>query len=158
MATKSDYIALVNAKLPTGALIPATDHRDTMHTNSDSVGELVYMTPITDVSSGTKTITTSNANFSYTVTFTKVGRSINVKGTFENISGTVQAIGAVVFTIADAEYNVFSDSNANATVIGTGYATALVKMQVNPFNTFILISNVLDGEVLQFNFNYDALN
>ena len=158
MATKTEITTHINTDLASGSSIPASNHRGVLHTDTDSVLENIYMTPITDVSDGTKTITTSNSNFSYTVTFTKTGRVINIKGQLKNISGLSTTPRFTVFEIADAEYYPKEDSFsvANALLIGEDIEARLYMRIMN--NTLAMYDTLLPDEELRFNFNYNALD
>ena len=98
---KADYISLINTKLPDGGNIPSTDHRDTMHTDPNSILELVYGDAVVENTSGVLAITTQ-ATFDYDLNFQKVGRFGSITGEFTS-SGSIGA-GALIATITDADW------------------------------------------------------
>jgi hypothetical protein len=116
---KADFISLINTKLPDGANIPSTDHRDTMHTDANSIGEVVYGDTVSEDTSGVLAITTSG-NFDYRLEFQKVGRFISLSGRF--VATGVVANGDVIATITDTDW-VAQSSTFNGTAYGQGGET-----------------------------------
>ena len=156
MAIKTAIQAHIDTELASASSIPASKHRGVLGTNTDSILENIYMTPIVDVSSTSEVITTSNANFSYTVKFTKIGRTINISGSFKNISGGVLTF-TPIFEITDTEYDNddLVKSTARITTVGDGSEIAI---SISTTNELQSKDAILDNESFNFNFNYNSAN
>ena len=149
---KADYISLINTKLPDGANIPSTDHRDTMFGDTNSVGELVYGDTISEATSGTLTITTAG-DFDYTLNFQKVGRFISVSGIF-NANQFVSS-GDVIATINDSDW-IAQSTVFNGTAIGQGGESIRFYISGNEIKIGV---DLLDAELFAVNtLIYNALN
>tara|TARA_R110002020_G_scaffold334555_4_gene549825 strand:+ start:2773 stop:3228 length:456 start_codon:yes stop_codon:yes gene_type:complete len=149
---KSDYITLVNSKLPDGGNIPSTDHRDTMHTDANSVLELVYGDSISD-SETIESHTTSNSNFDYDITLHKTGNTNIIIGKFtanNSVSST-----STIFTITNSDF--FSNAILS-------YATGVTSGSPNIIPIYIqnsvlkIDSSIVAGEGFKFSIIYKSLN
>ena len=149
---KADFISLINTKLPDGANIPSTDHRDTMHTNANSIGELVYGSTVSELTSGTLNITTAG-NFDYVLNFQKVGRFISISGNFS--ANAVVSNGNVIATITDTDW-VAQSNTFNGTA--TGESGETVRFYING-NQIKIGVDLFDGEAFFINtLIYNAVN
>lgn len=153
---KADFIALINAKLPTGNLIPAVDHRSTMHTDPNSIIELVYGDNVFD-DSLTENITTKNNNFSYSVSFHKTGNNINISGRFTALN-TVS--GAIILEISNSDYFPIDNFSFTQMAHRTNIDDTITVLVTNQSGIGVLRTTnpVISGETFYFNFNYKALN
>lgn len=155
MSIKIDIQTQINT-ITDGGNNPSSTVRNALGTAAASLLENIYMTPITDENGVSEVITTSNSNFSYTVKFTKVGRLINISGSFKNISG-----GALTFTpifeITNTEYDndELVKSVARITTVGNSDTIAI---SLNATNELQSKDTILNNESFSFNFNYNALN
>lgn len=151
---KADYIELVDGKLPNsvgGSKIPSKDHRDTMHTDPNSIIELVYGGIFYDKESD-EDYTIENTLFSYKITFNKVGSDITLDGSFKakiNISA-----GANIFKISYPDLFSFEDVRFNGT--GSKGSDLMPVYILN--NAFKIGASVVFGEEFYFSINYKALN
>lgn len=144
---KADYIALINDKLESGSEIPASDHRETMHTDPNSIIEIVYGEKTTD-SNALQLKTVKNNDFNYTIEISKVGRYIKIDGQITAITN-----GAfTIFTVSDADFQ--GTGRCTATNTSNGSAIVLV-MKPTGFQTNNMI---LAGQVISFSITYNAEN
>lgn len=156
MSNKASITSKVNADLADSSDITATEHRSVLHTDDNSFLEAIYKTPIVDNSSGTTSITTSNANFNYEAKFTKVGNLITISGTISVISS--QPSNSTIFTLTDTDYSASSDLFDN---IGKGsnvfdyQDTVLVRMIDNEFK---IVDASFGGELFIYKITYTAIN
>lgn len=102
MANKTTIQNLIDTNLASGSDITAIEHRAVL----TSVLDNLYPTPLVDTHLTTNVITSVNANLEYQLTFTKVGRLVNVNGFIVNVSVSILDIEDIA-TISNAEYNPF---------------------------------------------------
>ena len=151
--SKANYISLINTKLPDGANIPSTDHRDTMYGDANSIGELVYGDILIQTDISSTILTPSSVDLEYTLNFTKVGRNINCSGTVTNGSSSFLRPS---FTITDDDYKCVADSVFN----GFGYIEeASQGLEVQTFNALgssaiSLIIDLAPSENVVFSITY----
>ena len=79
MGNKADYTTLINTNIPDGTQLPASQHRETMHTDPNSIIELIYGNDVID-NNIIETYTTSNSNFDYDINIYKVGNTVTMTG------------------------------------------------------------------------------
>lgn len=153
MAKKNAIEAQITAMLTGNASRTSrANHEAVLKQNVNSILENIYMTPITEKSSATLTITTSNVNFSYKLVFTKTGRTINVNGIVTNISGVTKFNGEVMLSFSNDEYYASSDTTIpTETAIGD-----LIRIYITDSGNFQLIDTLLDGESIYINTNYNS--
>ena len=153
MSTKTEIQTQINT-IETGVLNPASTVRAVLGTETDSILENIYATPTTEDSTGTHTITTPNANFSYVATFSKVGRNVSFSGSLFCVT-TVSA-GGEIFVIDPLVTDFLGDGLAYgvATNINTGEHIE-IRMNDSAFETAEVI---LAGERFRFSITYRTLN
>lgn len=154
MSTKAEIQGLINTDLASGSGIPAINHRNVLKDDPDSILENIYATPTTEDSTGTHTITTPNANFSYIATFSKVGRNVNFSGSLFCVNTVAQ--GDEIFVIdplvtgflgSGLAYGVATNSNTGEHIE--------IRMNDSAFETNEVI---LAGERFRFSITYRTLN
>lgn len=144
MISKTDYINGVNSKLPSGSNIPASDHRDTMHTDANSVEKLVYSAKVGDDNTS-ETYTTNAGNFNYQIDIFKNANTITIYG---QISPLVNASDGALTKIFD-----FSNSNLEGN--GISYNKFVIKAQ----GTALYVQGgFLAGGVYDFSITYNSTN
>lgn len=151
---KADFISLINTKLPDGANIPSTDHRDTMHTDANSIGEVVYGESIQETKLTESILTTNNADWNFSATIMKVGRQVTLIGRFKNESD-FSAIPSI--NITDADYKCKEDVTFyGAGLLSLESVTAIVENITAPIALSRLrFSTILNaGEAINFNVTY----
>ena len=150
---KADYTTLINAKIPDGTQLPSSQHRETMHTDANSIIELVYGDAETD-NEIREDFTSSTALFDYAITLYKVGSTVTITGWFEANSSLLSA--SSIFTVTDTDFTGFSGTTFNVV------SRKINSMDVMPvyFNDANLRigASILNGERYEFTINYKALN
>lgn len=131
-------------------------HEEFLHTETDSILEAIYPTPINEISGGTHVITTPNSNFSYDVTFTKVGRFIRVSGTItcnQSFAGLYN-----VFSIDSGEYETYSTEISDLTDSTVIYNVnnGNVLLAVASANAIKTYGTITSGETYHINLTYNA--
>lgn len=158
MAKKTEITSGINTALADGSGIQASEHRGVLHGNTTSIVDNIYASPVQESDTTvTKTITTSNANFSYTANFTKTGRKIRLLCTFENISGGTLTGSNTIFTLQDTEYkSELQITKAKCTKNNfSGDDNFLVSVSDV---TFSARQTILNGESYTADFTYNALD
>ena len=151
---KADYEALINANLPDGGNIPSADHRRTMLSDPNSIGEVVYGDVLNDTSA-LETHTTSNANFSYTIYFYKTGNNNVIAGRF----GALQSANtnSVILQMDNTDFLAISASSFSA--VGRSILGRPDLMPIYFIENELRISqSILVGESFGFTINYKSLN
>jgi hypothetical protein len=105
---KADFISLVNTKLPDGAALPSSDHRDTMHTDPSSVAELVYSDEIKETQASSSIFSVVSVGIEYELKVQKIGRSIKLDGIIRN-AGTSGL--SSLLNIDDDDYKCIEDND-----------------------------------------------
>lgn len=152
MSTKANIISLINTDLASGSNIEATEHRNVLHTNENSLLEAMYGDVITD-NNLTETITTSNADFEYAINVNQIGRNITV-------SGFIRALNTVEYLS-----NVFSFQGNNYETGGKAYHTigyksnsySVMPLRINGNNLDVMAS-IFSGEEYRFTITYAKNN
>lgn len=149
MATKAQIETLIDTDLASASDITATEHRNVLFDDTDSIVNQIYATPINDTHSS-NTITTNNANFNYDVIITKTGRKVHITGTV-TANATLGA-GATMFAISDSEYQTtyqaYGTAIINNDVIG-------IQLSSNNLN---LLQSVFNLEVFFIDITYEVTN
>lgn len=150
MATQAEIIAYAQARLSGNAgLTTHAEHEEFLLSNSASILENIYMTPVNDTHSS-NTITTDNANFNYDVIITKTGRKVHITGTV-TANATLGA-GATMFAIGSSEYQTayqaYGTAIINNDVIG-------IQLSSNNLN---LLQSVFELEVFFIDITYEVTN
>lgn len=128
----------------------------TLHTDTASILENIYMTPVSEVSSGTHVITTPNANFSYTATITKIGRHITIDGALLVLGSGILPIGSKILEIDIAQTEYLGDGIAYSVATNGSNAQSIgLRMNGNNLETNASVSN---NERFKFSITYKALN
>jgi hypothetical protein len=148
---KSDFITLINTKLPDGTNLPSVDHRNTMHTNANSIIELVYGDAVSD-NQTTQTYTSSSALFDYTIKIWKIGSNVHITGDFKANSSLVG--NTVVFNIVNTDFLslgsdrfVFIATNSTTTIPIAFRSSQLV-----------ISRSIFSGERFDFTIQYKSQN
>lgn len=102
MANKTTITNLINSNLADSSTILASEHRAVEIALLDAI----YPTPLVDTHLTTNVVTAVGSNFEYELTFTKVGRLVQVNGFIVNVSGSILDIEDIA-TISNTEYNPF---------------------------------------------------
>jgi hypothetical protein len=137
MATNKTKIQTQINTIADGVLNPASTVRSVFGTDADSILEGVYGSTVSELTSGTLTITTAG-NFSYVLYFQKVGRFISLSGTF-TATADVSATGLIA-TIIDSDWNaqanVFSGTayKIGGDTIGFTISSNQIRVQNNVFS------------------------
>ena len=154
MTNKADYTALINTNLPDGANIPSSDHRATMHTDADSIGEAVFGDGVSDDES-TETYTTANANFDYDVTFRKVGSQVTMSIRL-TANSALSGSSFIIMTITDSDL---------LQEVGSNYYTSAIKLNTSDTlplllndNKLITSASLLSGEGFRATITYNTEN
>ena len=143
MSTKTTIQNLIDTNIASGSDITAIEHRAVL----TSILNNLY--PTTQIeTNATDVITTSNANFSYTLNFTKVGRLVHVTGKANNISGVILGGGVDVFAFNDTE---FKPNLALNQEFYNGYI-----FEISLTNTLQSLSSIPVNASIYFNFNYST--
>jgi len=100
MATKTSITSTINGFIT--AIVTVSKVRSAF----DTLLNNVYPTPLVDTEATTNVITAVGTNYEYQLTFTKVGRLVNVNGFISNVSGSILDIEDIA-TISNTEYNPF---------------------------------------------------
>lgn len=147
MSTRAEIQTLIDTDLADASDITATEHRNVLADDADSVLENIYMTPINDTHSSS-TITTSNANFNYDVIITKTGRNVHIVGTVT--ANNSLAAGATMFAISDAEYQTSYQA------YGSGYTYGNpMGVQISS-NNVTLLESIFALEIVFINITYQV--
>ena len=142
MSTKTTIQNLIDTNLASGSDITAIEHRAVL----TSVLNNLY--PTTQIETNeTGVITTSNANFSYTLNFTKIGRLVYVTGVANNRSGVILS-GVDVFAFNDTE---FMPDLALGQYFYNGYV-----FEIELTNTLKALSPIPVDAIIYFNFVYST--
>ncbi len=159
MATKAEIKAKIQSifTLNTG-LTDWDEVEECLIDEVDSILENIYPTPVDEVSSETHLITTPNSDFSYDVTFTKVGRLIHVTGSFT--SNIAFGGSKVIMEIDDSEYDTTAIGIANRNESGLGYnlSNGNVMMLYASDDFIRMYGTIAIGETYYFSITYNALN
>ena len=151
---KADYIALINSKLPDGTQLPSSDHRSTMHTNANSIIEVVYGDSIEETKATESILTTPSADWDFKVSIMKVGRQVTIIGSFINDSSS--PISPII-NIVNPDYKCKEDisfygigllSNQSVTITVQNITTPLTLSRMN------LGTILLPNESIDFNITY----
>ena len=154
MSTKAQIVSKINTDLASASSITATEHRGVLHTSSDSILEAIYPTPYSEDSTGTHTVTTPNANFSYIVTITKIGRGITITGSLFCVN--TMSAGAKVLEI-DAAVTDYLGSGLSYGVATNSNTQEAIEIRMNG-NELQTNASVVAGERFRFSITYKALN
>lgn len=152
MTNKTDYTALVNLNLASGVNIPASDHRATMHTETASIGEVVFGAGVTDKDID-ENYTTSNANFSYTIFFRKVGSQVTLTGRFQ-AEADLSNDSFEIFEVTDSDLIQESSVTAYFNAIKPNNSDTLPVYFLD--SKLITNSSILDGESYRFTITYNT--
>jgi len=154
---KADYISLINTNLPDGGNIPSADHRATMHTNANSIGELVYGDVIEETQiSGS--ILSAAADFDYVIQIMKVGRQIHMTGTVRNTGSSARV---AIINIDDNDYKCVEDKTFYGNAFygnGSSPSWCSVQNQTTPLALSRLRFNgvIFPEEVVNFNITFGS--
>lgn len=151
MTNKTDYTALVDLNLASGANIPASDHRATMHTETASIGEVVFGAGVSDDET-TESYTTSNANFDYDVTFRKVGSQVTMTVRF-TANSDLSGSSFIILTITNSDL-----LQESTTFYGVGVKpneTDTLPIQLTN-NNLITSASILENEGFRATITYNT--
>ena len=150
MATKAEIKSAIQAQLTgNGGLTTHAQHEEFLHTETDSILENIYMTPVNETHSS-NTITSDNANFNYDVNITKTGRTVHIVGTVT--ANASLSAGATMFSIASSEYQTAYQSYGKVIENGT---TGGIQLSSNDLN---LLQSVFELEVFFIDITYEVTN
>jgi len=150
---KADYTALINAKLPDGAQLPSSDHRETMHTDPNSIIELIYGATYTD-DEISQTYTSSTALFDYVADIYKVGNNVTITGGFTANTGLLST--SSIFEITDTDFTSVATIIFNA-IARKGNSVDVMPVYIQD-NHLRVGASILLGESYSFTINYKSLN
>lgn len=148
MAVKQDIIDLINANLADASNILASQHRQALHSDVDSIVENFYPSEIQDNPGTTLVVTKNNVSNNYLLRITKQGRKVTINGTY---SGVDETFGEM-FQITNLDFQPEPASNYYGS--GTTFSGDVVPIQLNGFSLFA--SQLLSSETLRFNFTYNT--
>ena len=146
MAIKSSITSTINGFIT--AIVTVAKTRSAFATLIDNV----YPTPIVDTHLTTNILTSINANFTYNLTFTKIGRMVHVNGTITSVSGsmTVEDIAS----ITTSEFLPYSYYSFDFT---TSISNSQCDFNITSYGITI-VSSLGAGESVFFNASYPTLN
>jgi len=150
---KADFTTLINTNLPDGGSIASADHRATMITNANSIGELVYGAGVSD-NETSQTYTTSNANFDYTLFMYKTGNNVTLscRITCQSFSNPTET----VFEISDTDYIGKTGERFN-TIAQRQFSEDRIGLYLIG-DRLALTNSCLAGEIFYFTINFNAEN
>ena len=157
MATKTEIEANITSQL-TGKVGVTTRsaHESLLKTETASLLENIYMTPVTETSSATHVITTPNANFSYTATVTKIGRQVTITGALIVLAAGTIPIGSKILEIDGAQTEYLGNGIAYSVATNGNNGQSIgIRMNGNDLETD---ANVSNNERFKFSITYKALN
>jgi hypothetical protein len=154
---KADFITLITTKLPNGTNLPSADHRETMITNPNSIGELVYGDALLD-NQTIETYTIGNSNFDYNIRIYKTGNNVNIGGTF---TAKVTTGSSLVFRISNTD--LIPESGFSVGGFASLGTLEFSKITINPgylfgSNALLISGGVFINETYRFNINYKSQN
>lgn len=149
MATKAEITALINANLASGSGITATEHREVLHTNANSILENIYGSIIEDTHTS-QTITTANANFSYRIIVSKVGRFVTITGGFTCLNSV--NLQSTIFVFSDTKYHTI-DSETSSGFAQKFSNTDVVRVFMFP-DRLVTSKTMIAGEAFGFSITY----
>lgn len=151
--TKAELQVFID-NIDTGGSNTALEMRTTLEGFRDNV----YPTPVVEDSTGTHVITTPNSDFSYDLTFTKIGRSVRVSG--EITSNISYAGSSPILAIDTTEYETTStdvgDFTDNALAYNNSNGNLLFVHATN--DSLRIYGSVTAGETYHINLTYNAKN
>lgn len=133
MATKAQIQTLINTELESGQVggITAVQHRDVLKDDNASILEAIYSDIIEETQTA-PTITSSNADFNYSITISKVGRFVTINGNFRVLTGS---LSSEIFEIVGAEYLPKDNATQEGRAISQGGNNIRVFILDNSFRT-----------------------
>lgn len=152
MSTKAEIQALIDSDLASASSITAVEHRNVLINDTDSVVEQIYPDIVPESTySSFFSITEDSGNFDYLVYFCKTGRRVNINGTAVAIGN--QSNTKPIFEIVLSEYL----QQEIAYGIGTITNSGTVPLKLNA-NVLSFVGTILNGERVEFDFNYNVIN
>lgn len=149
MSTRAEIQALIDTDLADSSNITATEHRNVLADDSDSILENIYMTPVTETQVS-NTITTNNAYYDYNVNFTKTGRNVHITGSVTSKDNNALFL-APIFAISDSEYQT------SYIAFGSGVTDAGETMRIGLSSNNLIMYNVLfANETMYINITYQV--
>ena len=147
MAIKSSITSTINGFIT--AIVTVAKTRSAFATLLDNV----YPTPIVDTHLTTNILTRINSNFTYNLTFTKIGRIVHVNGTITSISGSSTSVEYIA-SITTSEFLPYSGYSFACTI-----SISNSQCVFNISNDGIsLVSSLGAGESVYFNASYPTLD
>lgn len=152
MSTKAEMISLVNSKLPSGSSIPASDHRDTMHTNTASAIENFYnLTVVTDTQLTTNVFTINGTDKTYRFYIKKQGGTVNLIGSFTNSGSTIVSDEDIAdITLTEYQQNAISYTYMATSENGDGIRVRLAT------NTLTVLDAIAPDETVYIDITYNV--
>ena len=147
MAIKSSITSTINGFIT--VIVTVAKTRSAFSTLLDNV----YPTPITDTHLTTNVVTSINSNFTYDLTFTKIGRMVHVNGRITSISGSSMFVEDIA-SITTSEFLPYSGYSFSFT---TSISNSKCNFNINS-DGITLASSLGAGESVYFNVSYPTLN
>ena len=150
--SKANYITLIDTKLPDGTSLPSSQHRETMHTDPNSIIEVVYGDSIEETKATESILTTDSVDLTFSASIIKVGRQVTITGRFRNESSSSIAPR---INITDSDYKSKEDvmfyglgmiSNESIIAIVENMTTPIALSRIR-FSTILLPNEAIDFTV-----------
>ena len=150
MSTKLNILSYISARwgdILTPKRLPVLDREVAYELVNN-----IYPTPIVDTHLTTNILTRINSNFTYNLTFTKIGRIVHVNGTITSISGSMSLED--IASITTSEFLPYSSySFAFTTSISNSQCSFYISG-----DGISLVSSLGAGESVYFNASYPTLD
>lgn len=147
MSIKTNIETKINT-IDTGGVNTATEVREVLGTDPNSLLETIYNTVIED-SHTTETITTSNSNFEYSINVNQIGRNITISGTFIALA----TVGSFVdiFSFQGTDYT--SGGKAYHAIAYKQFSEDLMPIRLNA-NSLQVVNLIVQDEEYRFTITY----
>lgn len=154
MATKAEIKAKIQSALTLNAGVTDWDEIESyLIDDADSLLEAIYPTPITEDSAGTHVLTIPSSDFSYSMTFTKIGRQVHITGQFtSNITASSQSTPITVLAIEIGEYDTLGTCFGLAYNLSNGN---ILSLSIGS-NQISVGGTVSSGELFSFSLTYNV--
>ena len=151
MSTKANILSYISARwgdILTPKRLPILDREVATELINN-----IYPTPITDTHLTTNILTRINTNFTYNLTFTKIGRMVHVNGTITSVSGSIMSLEDIA-SITTSEFSPYSGYSFAFT---TSISNSQCAFNISGGGIF-LVSSLGAGETVFFNASYPTLD
>jgi len=154
--SKADYISLINTKLPDGTQLPSSQHRETMHTDPNSIIELVYGGVVNETQAAQSIFTSANPDITYNINVYKVGRSITMGGVIKNAGASITSPSLLISDVNYECLNGFDFIGVGFIEDAFGYENISLEVSNSASSTLLFANSIQPGEIVKFTVTYPS--